>query len=158
HAERSQLGGPARGAERAVPAGQRLREEPGVVLPVRLQVGGQVVLVVDRLDRADRLARPAVHALVGMDVEGPAPLVDAVDRALLDAGTVHHIDARFSDDVRHGSLLRDGLVYTNTMVKTVGDASPIRTAGPSGPTTRRPTSCPSSSSTSAPSHPPSAIR
>src|SRR6202034_4582036 len=59
----------AGGAERLVPAGQRLGEEPGVVGQERVLVAGQVILVIDRLDRAHRFARPAVHALVGMDVE-----------------------------------------------------------------------------------------
>src|SRR5262249_59803226 len=71
----------------------------GVVLPL----GRHVVLVEDRLDRADRLARPAVDTLVRMDVEHPVTFVDAVDRALLDAGLVEQIDAGFGDDVSHGS-------------------------------------------------------
>ena len=65
-----------------------------------------VVLVEDRLDRADRLARAAVHALVGVDVEHPLALVDAVDRALVDARAVLQVDTRLGDDVRHRILLR----------------------------------------------------
>src|SRR6478735_8951568 len=63
---------------------------------------GDVVLVVDRPDGADRLARTAVDALVGVDVERALALVDAVDRTLLDAGAVLEVDARLGDDVGHG--------------------------------------------------------
>ena len=73
---------------------------------VRLRVGrpllGDVVLVVDRLDRAHRLARSAVDALVRVDVEHPAALVDAVHRALFDARLVEQVDAGLGDHVRHG--------------------------------------------------------
>ena len=61
----------------------------------------QVVLVVDRLDRADRLARAAVDALVGVDVQRAAALVDAVDRAFLDTGTVFDVHAGQRDHVGH---------------------------------------------------------
>src|SRR3954451_4462326 len=60
-----------------------------------------VVLVEDRLDGAHRLAGSAVHALVGVDVEHPLPLVDAVDGALVDAGPVLQVDAGLRDDVGH---------------------------------------------------------
>src|SRR6478672_9272845 len=69
----------------------------GVVAPLLRQV----VLVEDRLDRADRFASPAVHALVRVDVEHPATLVDAVDRTLLDAGLVQDVDTRLGDHVGH---------------------------------------------------------
>ena len=69
----------------------------GVVAPLV----GQVVLVEDRLDRAHRLAGTAVDALVGVDVEHPAALVDAVDRTFLDAGLVQEVDARLGDHVGH---------------------------------------------------------
>ena len=71
----------------------------GVVVVLPLLRG--VVLVEDRLDRADRLAGTAVDALVGVDVEHPLALVDAVDRALVDAGPVLQVDARLGDDVGH---------------------------------------------------------
>src|SRR5699024_10549208 len=56
----------------------------------------------DRLHGADGLAGAAVHALVGLDVEHPLALVDAVHRALVDAGTILHVDAGQGDDVGHG--------------------------------------------------------
>jgi hypothetical protein len=43
------------------------------------------VLREDRLHRALRLAGPAVDALLGVDDEDPLELVDAVDRANIDA-------------------------------------------------------------------------
>jgi hypothetical protein len=60
-----------------------------------------VVLVEDRLHRADRLACTAVDALVRVDVEHPRSLVDAVDGALVDAGPVLEVDAGLRDDVGH---------------------------------------------------------
>ena len=81
---------------------------------VRLGVGGPLVLdvvfVVDGLDRADRLARPAVDALVGVDVEHPRTLVDAVDRTLLDAGLVEQVDAGLGDHVGHGRSSTSGFL------------------------------------------------
>src|SRR6185295_2980675 len=69
-------------------------EELDVRLVVVLPLLRDVVLVEDRLDGADRFARTAVDALVGMDVEHPLALVDAVDGALVDAGAVEDVDAR----------------------------------------------------------------
>jgi len=65
---------------------------------------GNVVFVEDRLDGADRLAGTAVDAFVGVDVEHPLAFVDAVDRALPNAGLVLKVDARLGDHVRHGRL------------------------------------------------------
>src|SRR5439155_10673257 len=82
------LGGHERGvlvdlADLRSPAGRaQILEELVVGCGVVLPLGRYVVLVEDRLDRADRLARPAVHALVGVDVEHAVALIDAVDRAL----------------------------------------------------------------------------
>src|SRR5215208_5078380 len=52
--------------------------------------------------RADGLAGAAVHTLRGVDVEHAVALVDAVDRAFLDAGLVLDVDAGLGDDVGHG--------------------------------------------------------
>src|SRR4029453_10284875 len=82
-------------------------EELDVRLVVVLPLLRGVVLVEDRLDGADGLAGAAVHALVGVDVEHPLALVDAVDRALLDARLVEQVDARLRDDVGHRTLLLD---------------------------------------------------
>ena len=42
-----------------------------------------VIFVVDRIDRAHRFAGTAVDAFVGVDVEHPVTLVNAVDRAFI---------------------------------------------------------------------------
>src|SRR5438552_19023482 len=85
--------------------------DPGVVLEELLveldevlPLLGSLVLGEDRLHRAHGLARAAVYALVGMDVEHRLTLVDAVDRAHLHACLVFYVDARLRDYVRHGGL------------------------------------------------------
>ena len=78
-------------------------EELDVGLVVVGPLLGDVVLVVDGLHGADRLAGTAVDALVGVDVEPALALVDAVDRALLDAGLVLEVDTGLRDHVRHGA-------------------------------------------------------
>ena len=59
------------------------------------------VLGEDRLHRALRFARPAVDALLRVDDQDPLELVDAVDRADVDAREVFDVDAGLGDDVRH---------------------------------------------------------
>ncbi len=80
-------------------------EELDVGLVVVLPLVGQVVLVVDRLDRAHRFAGTAVDALVGVDVQRAVTLVDAVDRALVDARAVLDVHTRKGDHIRHSSSL-----------------------------------------------------
>src|SRR5690606_38244705 len=70
-------------SERLVASGQGFGEEGGVVVEIGLEFGGKVLLVVDRIHRAHRYTRSAVHTLVGVDVQRPAALVDAIDRAFL---------------------------------------------------------------------------
>src|SRR5207253_3949994 len=55
----------------------------------------------DRLDRAFRLAHPAIDALVGMDDQHVLAFVEAIDRAHLDAIHILTADAGFGDDVGH---------------------------------------------------------
>ena len=64
---------------------------------------GKRILGEDRLDRALRLTGAAVDALLGVDHEDPARLVDAVHRANVHTGLVFDVDAGFGDDVRHGA-------------------------------------------------------
>jgi hypothetical protein len=59
----------------------------------------------DGIDRAFRLAHPAIDALVGMDHKHVLALVEAVHRADFNAIGVFALDADFSDDVRHPSHL-----------------------------------------------------
>ena len=61
----------------------------------------QRVLGEDRLDRALRFACPAIDALLRIDDQDPLELVDAVDRADIDARAVFDVDAGLGDDVRH---------------------------------------------------------
>ena len=61
---------------------------------------GERVLGEDRLDGALRFARPAVDALLRIDDQDPIGLVDAVDRADVDARRVLDPDAWLGDDVR----------------------------------------------------------
>src|SRR5690606_22281438 len=79
----------------------QLLEELDINLVEVRPFAGQVVLVVDGLHRAYRLAGTAVDALVGVDVEHAPALVDAVDGAFFNACLVEHIDARLRDDVSH---------------------------------------------------------
>src|SRR5262249_58020436 len=72
----------------------------GVLLPL----GRQLIIDEDRLDRADRLARTAVDALIRMDVEHRLALVDAIHGTDFHAGLVLDIDAGFRDHVRHSDL------------------------------------------------------
>ena len=60
-----------------------------------------VVLVIDRFDRADRLARPAIHAFVGMDIQHPVTLINAVHRTFINAGPVFHIHTREGNHIGH---------------------------------------------------------
>src|SRR5215831_2351285 len=79
----------------------KILEEFDVDLVVLLPLRGHVILVVNGFNRADRLASPAVHALIRVDVKHALALVDAIDGALLDACPVEHVDARLGDYVRH---------------------------------------------------------
>ena len=97
HVARPHLGRSARRADAADVVVEPLGVDRGELLPL----GRHVVLVEDRRHRADGLARPAVDTLVGVDVEHPRPLVDAVDRALVDARLVLDVDARLADRVGH---------------------------------------------------------
>src|SRR5437588_2666545 len=96
-----------RAAGRSDPAhgvGEELRVDRRELLPL----ARHVVLVEDRGHGAHGFARPAVDALVGLDVEHPSALVDAVDRALVDAGPVLHVDTGLADRVGHGGFLLFG--------------------------------------------------
>src|SRR3712207_295770 len=88
---------------RRAPGAAQVGEELHVGVVEVLPLVRDVVLVVDGLHRADRLAGTAVDALVGVDVEHPVALVDAVDRTLVDARLVEDVDTSLGDDVGHGS-------------------------------------------------------
>jgi len=100
------------------PARRVLVLEPDRVdLGVGHRLGGQGIFGEDGVDRALRLARAAVDALVRIDVElaiDAAVEVDAIDRADRDARFVQHVDTRLGDHLCHEccppSRLRSGHV------------------------------------------------
>ena len=102
YSERAHLCCAARRAERAGLVRQCFGEEPGIVVGVYLPFVRQIVFVENCFYRADRLACATVNAFIRVDVERASPFVDAVDGTFLDAGSVHHIDARFRNYVSHG--------------------------------------------------------
>ena len=69
----------------------------------RLPLVRQCVFREDRLDGALRLTGAAVDALLRVDHEHPRGLVDAIDRADVDAGLVFDVDTGLGDDVRHAT-------------------------------------------------------
>src|SRR5699024_2170071 len=89
----AELGGPTGGTE--------IVEELDVGLVVLFPFFRHIILVEDRLDRAHRFAGTAVDAFVGVDVKTAFALVDAIDRAFVDAGLVLEINTRLGNDVRH---------------------------------------------------------
>src|SRR5688572_3276693 len=97
HVYRADLGRATGGAE----AGHLLVDELGVgrrvVLPLRLPSSP----VVPYTPLLGSLAGRAVDALVGLDVEHPPALVDAVHGALVDACQILHVDTGLGDRVRH---------------------------------------------------------
>jgi hypothetical protein len=81
--------------------GRFVLEHIAVDLNVLLEIRGHVLFRKDRGHRALGLARTAINALVGMDVELIGSFIDAVYRAYIDAGAVLRILAGFSYDVGH---------------------------------------------------------
>jgi hypothetical protein len=70
-------------------------------------LSGSASLREDRLHRALGLAgAAAVDALLRVDDQDPPELVDAVDRADVDAGFVFDVDAGLGDDVGHPRVSR----------------------------------------------------
>src|SRR5690606_36503877 len=67
------------------------------------QVLRHVLFRIDGAQRALGLARPAVDALVGVDVELVVALIYAVHRADVDTGAILDANAGLGDDVRHCS-------------------------------------------------------
>src|SRR5919112_914639 len=76
-----------------------LLEVVGGLGGVALHVVGDFVLGVDGLDRALGFAGAAIDALFGVDHEVVAGVVDAIDRADLDATLVLGADARLRDHI-----------------------------------------------------------
>src|ERR687895_2877825 len=87
-----------------------LLEVVGGLGGVALHVVGDFVLGVDGLDRALGFAGAAIDALFGVDHEVVAGVVDAIDRADLDATLVLGADTRLRDHIRQKDLLSGCLV------------------------------------------------
>jgi hypothetical protein len=94
---RADLGGASGRGEAGDLIGEELRIDRRELLPFCRDV----ILGEDGRHRAHRLAGRAVHALVGLDVEHPPALVDAIYRTLVHAGPVLHVDAGLCYDVSH---------------------------------------------------------
>src|SRR5437763_2619865 len=93
--------GALRGASRSVGV---IDEEGFVDLDEVLPLGRNVVARVDGVDGAGGKAGIAVHTLFGVNEELLFTLVDAVDRAFVNTGTVFHSDARLADHIGHPSF------------------------------------------------------
>ena len=92
----------AGGAELCCAAGgTQVIEEVCVGADVFAPLFGDVVFVVDCFYGADGLAGAAVHALIGVDVQGAFTFVDAVDGAFFNACAVFDIHAGKRDYVGH---------------------------------------------------------
>src|SRR5215204_2280499 len=78
-----------------------LLEEVGVLCDVALHLVWDLVLGIDSLDWALRLAGAAVYALLGVYEELIPSVVDAVDRTDLDTGLVLGAYAGLRDHVGH---------------------------------------------------------
>src|SRR3954453_22591812 len=78
----------------------------------------QSVLREDRFDRAFRLTGAAVDALLGVDHELSAGLVDAVHGADVDARFVFDVDAGLGDDVGHRAAYSTEAVSSSTRSRT----------------------------------------
>ena len=51
--------------------------------------------------RADRLAQTAIDTFIGLDINRPAALIDAIDRTRSQAGQIFDVDAGGGDDIGH---------------------------------------------------------
>jgi hypothetical protein len=79
-----------------------LLREALVDLQELLLIGWKFILGVNGIHRAFRFAERAVDALLGVDRQEVRPLVEAVDRANLDAIRVFATNAALGHHVRHG--------------------------------------------------------
>src|SRR4051795_650759 len=94
------------------PAGHLGTEKFCIDCDPGLQLFREPIVRVNRRNRADGLAQPAVDALVRLDVKRAPALVDAVDRAGVEAGLVLYVDAGVGDDVGHYLPFHTGLRFS----------------------------------------------
>jgi hypothetical protein len=86
----------------------KLAEELDVCLVVVSPLLRHIVFVVDGFYGAYGLTRTTVDALVGLDIEHAVALVDAVDGAFVDAGTIFEVNTWLGNDVGHGVNVTQG--------------------------------------------------
>lgn len=91
------------------PGGPNLIEELNVCGVVLGPLRWNIIFVVDGLNRADRFTRATVNAFIGVNVEHPIALVDAVHRTFIDARPVFHINTGQSDYIRHCGRVLSGM-------------------------------------------------
>src|ERR671932_1815601 len=95
-----------------------LLEVVGGLSNVLLHILGDLVLGVDRLDRALRLTGTAIDALFGVDQELIPTVVDAVHRTHLNAALVLRADAGLGYDVGHCGSSSRSLVVSGDFIPT----------------------------------------
>jgi hypothetical protein len=76
-------------------------EELSINLRKLFPISWNVILIIDRLDWADRLAGAAIYALIRLDVEHAVTFIDAIHWALFDAGLIFHIDTWLGNYICH---------------------------------------------------------
>jgi hypothetical protein len=76
-------------------------EELGINFRELFPVTWNVILVVNSLNRADRLASATIYALIRLDVEHSVTFIDAIHWALFDAGLIFHIDTWLGNHICH---------------------------------------------------------
>jgi len=81
--------------------GTEFYEKLGINFWILFPFTWNVILIVNSLDWADRLAGTAIHALIRLDVEHSVTFIDAIHWALFDAGLIFHIDTWLGNHICH---------------------------------------------------------
>jgi hypothetical protein len=81
--------------------GAKFYEKLGINFWILFPFAGNVILIINRLDWTDRLARTAIDALIRLDVEHAVAFINAIHWALFDAGLIFHIDTWLSNHICH---------------------------------------------------------
>ena len=91
----SNLAGTARRSDRL--------EEDRIYLAILLPLTWNIIFVIDSLYGTDGLTGAAIDTFIGLDVEHPGALVNAVHGTLLDTGLIFYIHTRLGDYVGHNN-------------------------------------------------------
>jgi len=81
--------------------GAKLYEKLGINFWILFPLARNIILIVNSLNRADRLAGTTIHALIRLDIEHSVAFVNAIHWALFDAGLIFHIDTWLSNYICH---------------------------------------------------------